>query len=74
MGNVRPAREGEKVGGLVYVQTVNGDAPYLAIHRPNFEDLTPIYPEEKLKLETVQRELSGRIIDLITRSAKDKEG
>ncbi|MGN0133156.1 MAG: Rho termination factor N-terminal domain-containing protein, partial [Anaerotignum sp.] len=30
-GNVRPAREGEKVGGLIYVQTVNGDAPYLAI-------------------------------------------
>ena len=58
----------------VYVQTVNGDAPYLAIHRLNFEDLTPIYPEEKLKLETVQRELSGRIIDLIARSAKDKEG
>ena len=60
MGNVRPAREGEKVGGLVYVQTVNGDAPYLAIHRPNFEELTPIYPEEKLKLETAL-ELGERI-------------
>lgn len=74
MGNVRPAREGEKVGGLVYVQTVNGDAPYLAIHRPNFEDLTPIYPEEKLKLETVQRELSGRIIDLIAPIGKGQRG
>ena len=74
MGNVRPAREGEKVGGLVYVQTVNGDAPYLAIHRPNFEDLTPIYPDEKLKLETVQRELSGRIIDLIAPIGKGQRG
>ena len=74
MGNVRPAREGEKVGGLVYVQTVNGDAPYLAIHRPNFEELTPIYPEEKLKLETVQRELSGRIIDLIAPIGKGQRG
>lgn len=64
-GIIRPPREGEKVGGLIYVQTVNGDAPFLAIRRPNFEDLTPIYPEEKLKLETEKDELSGRILSLI---------
>ena len=74
MGNVRPAREGEKVGGLIYVQTVNGDAPYLAIRRPNFEDLTPIYPEEKLRLETERGELSGRIIDLIAPIGKGQRG
>lgn len=73
-GNVRPAREGEKVGGLIYVQTVNGDAPYLAIRRPNFEDLTPIYPEEKLRLETEKDELSGRIIDLIAPIGKGQRG
>ncbi len=73
-GNIRPAREGEKVGGLVYVQTVNGDAPYFAVHRPNFEDLTPIYPEEKFKLETNQAELSGRIIDLIAPIGKGQRG
>ena len=74
VGNVRPAREGESVSGLVYVRTVNGDAPYLAMHRPNFEELTPIYPEEKLKLETTQGELSGRIIDLIAPIGKGQRG
>lgn len=73
-GNIRPPREGEKVGGLVYVQTVNGDAPFLAIRRPNFENLTPIYPEEKLKLETERDELSGRIIDLIAPIGKGQRG
>lgn len=73
-GNVRPPREGEKFGGLIYVQTVNGDAPYLAIRRPNFEDLTPIYPEEKLQLETEKTELSGRIIDLIAPIGKGQRG
>ncbi|WP_458407633.1 transcription termination factor Rho [Anaerotignum sp.] len=73
-GNIRPPREGEKVGGLIYVQTVNGDAPFLAIRRPNFEDLTPIYPDEKLKLETEKNELSGRIIDLIAPIGKGQRG
>ena len=73
-GIIRPPREGEKVGGLIYVQTVNGDAPFLAIRRPNFEDLTPIYPEEKLKLETEKQELSGRIIDLIAPIGKGQRG
>lgn len=73
-GNIRPPREGEKVGGLIYVQTVNGDAPYLATRRPNFEDLTPIYPDEKLKLETDKNELSGRIIDLIAPIGKGQRG
>ena len=73
-GIIRPPREGEKVGGLIYVQTVNGDAPFLAIRRPNFEDLTPIYPDEKLKLETEKDELSGRIIDLIAPIGKGQRG
>ncbi|MBQ2925058.1 MAG: Rho termination factor N-terminal domain-containing protein, partial [Anaerotignum sp.] len=73
-GIIRPPREGEKVGGLIYVQTVNGDAPYLASRRPHFEELTPIYPEEKLKLETEKQELSGRIIDLIAPIGKGQRG
>ena len=73
-GNMRPAREGEKVGGLVFVQSVNGDRPDQAICRPNFEDLTPIYPEEKLHLETTKDELSGRIIDLIAPIGKGQRG
>ncbi len=73
-GNIRPAREGEKVGGLVFVQSVNGDRPERAVRRPNFEDLTPIYPEEKLRLETEKNELSGRIIDLISPIGKGQRG
>ena len=73
-GIIRPPREGEKVGGLIYVQTVNSDAPFLAIRRPNFEDLTPIYPDEKLRLETEKDELSGRIIDLIAPIGKGQRG
>ncbi len=73
-GKIRPAREGEKVGGLLFVQSVNGDRPEQAINRPNFEDLTPIYPEEKLRLETGRNELSGRIIDLIAPIGKGQRG
>ena len=72
-GNIRPAREGEK-GVLLFVQSVNGDKPEDAAKRPNFEELTPIYPEEKLRLETERGELSGRIIDLIAPIGKGQRG
>lgn len=73
-GNIRPAREGEKFGALLFVQSVNGDKPEDAAKRPNFEELTPIYPEEKLRLETERGELSGRIIDLIAPIGKGQRG
>ncbi len=73
-GSIRPAREGEKYGALLFVKSVNGDRPETAIHRPNFEELTPIYPEEKLHLETTKEELSGRIIDLIAPIGKGQRG
>lgn len=73
-GSIRPAREGEKYGALLFVKSVNGDRPETAIHRPNFEELTPIYPEEKLRLETTKEELSGRIIDLIAPIGKGQRG
>ena len=72
-GILRPAREGEKFGALIFVKTVNGDRPDVAARRPNFEELTPIYPEEKLRLETGSEELTGRIIDLIAPLAKVRE-
>lgn len=73
-GSIRPAREGEKFGALLFVKSVNGDRPDVAARRPSFEDLTPIYPEEKLHLETEGRELSGRIIDLISPIGKGQRG
>jgi transcription termination factor Rho len=73
-GNMRLARENEKYNALLYVKTVNGDSPQKAVNRPSFEDLTPIYPEEKLKLETGRTALSGRLIDLIAPIGKGQRG
>jgi len=65
-GNIRMPNDREKFSALLYVQSVNDDNPYTAQKRPNFEDLTPIYPEQKLHLETTQTELSTRLIDMIS--------
>lgn len=73
-GSIRLPREGEKYGAMLFVKSVNGNKPETAIHRPNFEDLTPIYPEEKLHLETTRTELAGRIIDLISPIGKGQRG
>ena len=72
-GNTRPGKNGEK-GAMVYVRKVNGDIPEKAVGRPNFEDLTPIYPEEKLHLETRKKEVSTRMIDLIAPIGKGQRG
>ncbi len=73
-GNIRVAKESEKFNALLYVKSVNGDNPDKASKRPNFEDLTPIYPDCKLKLETNRGELSGRIIDLVAPIGKGQRG
>lgn len=73
-GSIRPARDGEKFGAMLYVKSINGDHPEICRHRPNFEDLTPIYPEERLTLETEQEELSTRIIDLLCPIGKGQRG
>ena len=73
-GNIRTARESEKYGALLFVKSVNGDFPEQAAKRPNFEDLTPIYPEEKLRFEVTREELSGRIIDLCAPIGKGQRG
>ena len=58
-------KEGEKFPALIYVSSVNGDSPDAAIRRKNFDDLTPIFPNERIHLETVSTEYATRIIDLI---------
>ena len=73
-GNIRLARENEKFSALLYVKSVNGDNPEKAAKRPNFEDLTPIYPSERLILETNRSELSTRIIDIIAPIGKGQRG
>lgn len=63
-GITRLPKEGERFGALLYVLTVNGDEPGTAIRRPDFDDLTPVFPYERLRLESGSRELSMRLIDL----------
>ena len=73
-GNIRIPRDNEKFSALLFVKTVNGDAPDKAAKRPNFEDLTPIFPDERLHLETVQGEAATRLIDLISPVGKGQRG
>ncbi len=73
-GISRLPNEGEKFGALLYVLNVNGDEPGTAIRRPDFEDLTPIFPTERLALEDSPKDLSMRLIDLIAPIGKGQRG
>jgi transcription termination factor Rho len=73
-GKGRIPKEGEKFQALLYVQSVNGDTPDIATKRIAFEHLTPIYPENRITLETTPRELSTRLIDLIAPIGKGQRG
>ncbi|MBQ1400836.1 MAG: transcription termination factor Rho [Firmicutes bacterium] len=70
----RLPHEGERFGALLYVNSVNGEEPGKAIRRPKFDDLTPVFPNERLKLETSGNELSTRLIDLIAPIGKGQRG
>ncbi len=73
-GISRLPNEGEKFGALLYVLTVNGDEPGVAMRRPDFERLTPIFPKERITLETSPQDLSTRLIDLIAPIGKGQRG
>ena len=65
IGHVRPPRESERHYGLLKVESINGSTPDKARHRPRFESMTPIFPEERLNLEYDSKVLSVRLINLI---------
>ena len=65
IGHVRPPRESERHYGLIKVESINGLNPDEARRRPNFEDLTPIFPDKRFDLETDRDILSTRLINLI---------
>ncbi|MFC2662977.1 MAG: transcription termination factor Rho, partial [Eubacterium sp.] len=73
-GISRRPGQNEKFGALLYVKTVNGDDPGTAIHRPQFESLTPVFPDERLRLEGVTNDLSVRLIDLVAPIGKGQRG
>ena len=73
-GLVRPPKEGEKYFALLRVQKVNDLDPELSPQRLHFDGLTPVYPLERLTLETPDGDLSARIIDLISPIGKGQRG
>ncbi|MGL5243586.1 MAG: transcription termination factor Rho, partial [Sarcina sp.] len=74
-GKVRHPKEGEKFKALLFVEKVNGDKPEKAIGRKSFETLVPIYPNERLRLETNnERDLSSRLMDIICPIGKGQRG
>ncbi|MCK9443999.1 MAG: transcription termination factor Rho [Tissierellaceae bacterium] len=73
-GVTREPNQGERYKALLYVKSVNGMHPETSIKRPNFDDLTPIYPKERLILEINHSELATRMIDLIAPIGKGQRG
>ena len=74
-GKVRYPKEGEKFKALIFVEKVNGDRPEKAIGRKRFETLVPIYPNERLRLETNnEKDLSSRLMDIVCPIGKGQRG
>ncbi|SDZ10021.1 transcription termination factor Rho [Tessaracoccus flavus] len=76
-GAIRTPKEGErkeKYSPVVRLDSINGDDPEKAKGRPEFAKLTPLYPQERLRLETVQTNLTGRIIDMVSPIGKGQRG
>ena len=73
-GISRSPKEEEKFPALIFVGEVNGQSPENAFKRKNFDDLIPIYPTERLKLETLPTEYAMRMIDLISPIGKGQRG
>ena len=73
-GVMRNPKEGEKFPALIYVGKVNGEHPEKAMRRVGFDDLTPIYPNERLKLENNTSDYTMRIMDLLSPIGKGQRG
>jgi transcription termination factor Rho len=76
-GAIRAPKEGErreKFNPLVRIDTINADAPEKAKDRPEFQKLTPLYPQERFRLETTPLNMTGRIIDLVAPVGKGQRG
>ncbi len=74
IGHVRPPRESERHYGLLKVETINGISPEEARTRPNFENLTPIFPEKRFDLDVDRGILSTRLINLIAPIGRGQRG
>lgn len=73
-GSLRPSRGGDKRAGLAKITTVNGVDPEQARNRPKFGDLTPVYPNEPLRMEHGKDSITGRAIDIVSPIGKGQRG
>ncbi|MGI8783014.1 MAG: transcription termination factor Rho [Acidobacteriota bacterium] len=73
-GQIRPPKDGERYFALIKVEAINFEHPEIVRDRTFFENLTPIYPQERLTLETTKTNLSGRVMDMLTPIGKGQRG
>jgi transcription termination factor Rho len=73
-GQVRPPKDGERYFALIKVEAVNFEHPDEARNKIFFDNLTPLYPNDRLKLETTKDNLSARVLDLLTPIGKGQRG
>ncbi len=73
-GSLRPSRGGDKRAGLAKITTVNGLDPEQIRNRPKFGDLTPVYPNEPLRMEHGKDSITGRVIDIVSPIGKGQRG
>ena len=73
-GQVRPPKEGENYFALVKIEAVNFESPDQARNKIFFDNLTPLYPNQRVKLETTRENLSSRVMDLLTPLGKGQRG
>jgi transcription termination factor Rho len=73
-GSVRSPHEGEKYFALVKIEAINFESPEETRNKILFDNLTPLYPQERLKLETTREAISGRVMDLLTPIGKGQRG
>ena len=74
-GDARPSQEEDKYSPLLFVKKINGDSLEMALKRTNFERLTPVYPDEKIRLETGEKDrFASRLLDIIAPIGKGQRG
>ncbi|HKR23136.1 MAG TPA: transcription termination factor Rho, partial [Pyrinomonadaceae bacterium] len=73
-GQIRPPKEGERYFALIKVEAINFESPDQAREKVFFDNLTPLYPEEQLRMEVASDNLSARVIDLVTPLGKGQRG
>ncbi len=74
IGSVRPPKSGERYQSLLKVEAINGISPEAARQRKGFDALTPIYPDERLRMETDASNVTGRFIDIVAPIGKGQRG